>query len=60
MGSKDREEEQFSPTKIVKTPNPIVKKGPNNFFNRPVSGRRKVEVASNELADLIQIKPSVI
>lgn len=42
-----------------KTPQIGLKKGANNFFNRPISGRRKQE-APNDLADLIQIKPSII
>ena len=40
-----------------------MKKGPNNFFNhRPVTGRKKVssQKQENDLADLIQIKPSLI
>lgn len=41
----------------TKTPQIAQKKGPNNFFNRPVTGKRKVSI-SNDLADLIQIKPS--
>ena len=49
--------DEESPIKKSKTPQVGVRKGANNFFNRPISGRRKVETP-NELADLIQIKPS--
>lgn len=54
------EKEEESPARAkAKTPQVGVRKGPNNFFNRPISGKRKVE-APCDLADLIQIKPSLI
>lgn len=43
----------------AKTPQIVVKKGPNNFFSRPASGKKKLD-SPNDLADLIQIKPSLI
>ena len=57
-------ENEDSPLNVKpKTPFVNAKRGPNNFFNRPISSRRKMEMPSNDLADLadlIQIKPSLL
>jgi hypothetical protein len=61
--SKAKENEDSPSNLKPKTPFTNAKRGPNNFFNRPISGRRKIELPSNDmadLADLIQIKPSLI
>jgi hypothetical protein len=58
-----RVEEPMGPPLKAQTPQINVRKGANNFFNnRPITGRKKVEIQTNnmDLADLIQIKPSVI
>lgn len=54
------EKEDESPARAkAKTPQVGIRKGANNFFNRPPSSKRKIET-TNDLADLIQIKPSLI
>lgn len=62
--SKQIKENQDSPSHIKpKTPFNNAKRGANNFFNRPISGRRENKLPSNDLvdlADLIQIKPSLL
>ena len=56
----EREEREEEVVKVkAKTPQLAVRKGANNFFNRPPSSKRKPE-APADLADLIQIKPSLI
>ncbi len=60
MSKRWEEKEEESPAVVkAKTPQVAVKKGPNNFLYRPVSGKRKIE-APGDLADLIQIKPSLL
>jgi hypothetical protein len=60
LSKRCEEKEEESPIKAkAKTPLVGVRKGPNNFFNRPASGKRKAETPC-DLADLIQIKPSLI
>ena len=44
----------------AKTPQVGMKKGANNFFNRPPTGKKKEGRESNDLAALILIKPSVL
>lgn len=51
-------EEHEEPLKIkAKTPQVATRKGANNFFNRPITAKKKAE-ENHELANLIQIKPS--
>lgn len=60
MSKYEDKEPVESPTKAkAKTPQIVIKKGPNNFFSRPASGKKKLD-SPNDLADLIQIKPSLI
>ena len=55
-------QEEGVPNEKSQTPQMNSKKGPNNFFHRPMSSKRKMSAnsADVDLAGLIQIKPSVI
>ena len=58
-------EEEVHEQGKAQTPQVNVRKGPNNFFNRPISSRRKAESQAVQggqvdFTDLMQIKPSLL
>lgn len=57
-----KDEEDVCSINKSKTPQVVVKKGPNNFFQRPMTGRKRAESnsADVDLAGLMQIKPSLL